>query len=85
VVLYNKWEHYCGQEYVCAGSLFTPQVSHVWIDLRGIQVIMGQLQMKAPGLMDTASMMVACDEGLLAMNESNPTGISEPQIKGEGA
>ena len=32
-----RWEHYCGQEYLYAGPLFTHQLSHVWIDFRGIQ------------------------------------------------
>ena len=32
-----KWEHCYGQEYLYAGPLFTHQLSHVWIDFRGIQ------------------------------------------------
>ena len=32
-----KWEHYYGQDYIYAGPLFTHQLSHVWIDFRGIQ------------------------------------------------
>ncbi len=32
-----KWEHNYGQEYLYAGPLFTHQLSHVWIDFRGIQ------------------------------------------------
>ena len=32
-----KWEHCYGQEYLYAGSLFAHQLSHVWIDFRGIQ------------------------------------------------
>lgn len=32
-----QWEHYGGQEYLYAGPLFTHQLSHVWIDFRGIQ------------------------------------------------
>lgn len=32
-----KWEHCCGQDYLYAGPLFTHQLSHVWIDFRGIQ------------------------------------------------
>ncbi|MGK2951424.1 MAG: glucoamylase family protein [Thiobacillus sp.] len=32
-----RWERCCGQEYLYAGSLFTHQLSHVWIDFRGIQ------------------------------------------------
>ena len=32
-----KWEHNYGQDYLYAGSLFTHQLSHVWIDFRGIQ------------------------------------------------
>jgi hypothetical protein len=32
-----KWEHCYGQEYLYAGALFTHQLSHVWIDFRGIQ------------------------------------------------
>ncbi len=31
-----KWEHW-GQEYLYAGPLFTHQLSHIWIDFRGIQ------------------------------------------------
>ena len=32
-----RWEHCYGQEYLYAGSLFIHQLSHVWIDFRGIQ------------------------------------------------
>ena len=32
-----KWEHCYGQEYLYAGPLFTHQLSHIWIDFRGIQ------------------------------------------------
>ena len=32
-----KWERNYGQEYLYAGSLFTHQLSHIWIDFRGIQ------------------------------------------------
>ena len=32
-----RWEQCYGYEYVYAGSLFTHQLSHVWIDFRGIQ------------------------------------------------
>ena len=32
-----QWEHCYGQEYLYAGPLFTHQLSHVWIDFRGIQ------------------------------------------------
>lgn len=32
-----KWEHIYGQDYLYAGPLFTHQLSHVWIDFRGIQ------------------------------------------------
>ncbi len=32
-----KWKKCCGQEYLYAGPLFTHQLSHVWIDFRGIQ------------------------------------------------
>jgi hypothetical protein len=32
-----KWEHCCGQDYLYAGPLFTHQLSHVWIDFRGIR------------------------------------------------
>ena len=32
-----RWEHCYGQDYLYAGSLFTYQLSHVWIDFRGIQ------------------------------------------------
>ena len=32
-----RWEHHYGYEYLYAGPLFTHQLSHVWIDFRGIQ------------------------------------------------
>ena len=32
-----KWESRYGQDYLYAGPLFTHQLSHVWIDFRGIQ------------------------------------------------
>lgn len=32
-----QWESCYGHEYLYAGSLFTHQLSHVWIDFRGIQ------------------------------------------------
>lgn len=32
-----RWEHGNGPEYLYAGPLFTHQLSHVWIDFRGIQ------------------------------------------------
>ena len=32
-----QWDRCYGQEYLYAGSLFTHQLSHVWIDFRGIQ------------------------------------------------
>ena len=32
-----RWEQCYGFDYVYAGSLFTHQLSHVWIDFRGIQ------------------------------------------------
>ena len=32
-----RWEKCYGYEYLYAGSLFTHQLSHVWIDFRGIQ------------------------------------------------
>ena len=32
-----RWESHFGQEYLYAGSLFTHQLSHVWVDFRGIQ------------------------------------------------
>ncbi len=32
-----KWGNYCGQEYLYSGPLFTHQLSHIWIDFRGIQ------------------------------------------------
>ena len=32
-----RWESHFGQEYLYAGSLFTHQLSHFWIDFRGIQ------------------------------------------------
>ncbi|MDP3833530.1 MAG: glucoamylase family protein [Hydrogenophaga sp.] len=32
-----QWKHCFGQDYLYAGSLFTHQLSHVWIDFRDIQ------------------------------------------------
>jgi len=32
-----RWEHCHGYEYLYAGPLFTHQLSHIWIDFRGIQ------------------------------------------------
>ncbi len=32
-----RWQHRYGYDYLYAGSLFTHQLSHVWIDFRGIQ------------------------------------------------
>ena len=32
-----RWEQCFGQDYLYAGPLFTHQLSHVWIDFRGIQ------------------------------------------------
>ena len=32
-----KWETSYGQDYLYSGSLFTHQLSHIWIDFRGIQ------------------------------------------------
>src|SRR5450759_2849810 len=32
-----KWEHCYGYDYLYAGPLFTHQLSHIWIDFRGIQ------------------------------------------------
>jgi hypothetical protein len=32
-----RWERYYGYEYLYAGPLFTHQLSHAWIDFRGIQ------------------------------------------------
>jgi hypothetical protein len=32
-----KWEHCYGFDYLYAGSLFTHQLSHLWIDFRGIR------------------------------------------------
>ena len=32
-----RWEHCYAQDYLYAGPLFTHQLSHVWIDFRGIQ------------------------------------------------
>ena len=32
-----RWEHCYGYEYLYAGPLFTHQLSHIWIDFRGIQ------------------------------------------------
>jgi hypothetical protein len=32
-----RWERHYGQDYLYAGPLFTHQLSHVWIDFRGIQ------------------------------------------------
>jgi hypothetical protein len=32
-----KWQHSYGYDYLYAGSLFTHQLSHIWIDFRGLQ------------------------------------------------
>lgn len=32
-----EWGNFCGQEYLYAGPLFIHQLSHCWIDFRGIQ------------------------------------------------
>jgi hypothetical protein len=32
-----EWKNSCGYDYLYAGSLFTHQLSHIWIDFRGIQ------------------------------------------------
>ena len=32
-----QWEQSYGQEYLYAGPLFTHQLSHIWVDFRGIQ------------------------------------------------
>jgi hypothetical protein len=32
-----QWKHSFGYDYLYAGSLFTHQLSHIWIDFRGIQ------------------------------------------------
>ena len=32
-----RWQHRYGYEYLYAASLFTHQLSHIWIDFRGIQ------------------------------------------------
>jgi hypothetical protein len=32
-----RWEHCYGYDYLYAGPLFTHQLSHVWIDFRGLQ------------------------------------------------
>lgn len=32
-----RWEHHYGFDYLYAGPLFTHQLSHMWIDFRGIQ------------------------------------------------
>jgi len=32
-----RWQHCYGYDYLYAGSLFTHQLSHLWIDFRGIQ------------------------------------------------
>lgn len=32
-----RWDHCYGHDYLYAGPLFTHQLSHVWIDFRGIQ------------------------------------------------
>jgi hypothetical protein len=38
-----QWRHSYGYNYLYAGSLFTHQLSHIWIDFRGIQdVFMGE-------------------------------------------
>jgi len=37
VAVTYRWEQCYGYGYVYAGPLFTHQLSHVWIDFRGIQ------------------------------------------------
>jgi hypothetical protein len=32
-----EWQHHYGYDYLYAGSLFTHQLSHIWIEFRGIQ------------------------------------------------
>jgi hypothetical protein len=32
-----RWEHYYGYDYLYSGPLFTHQLSHIWVDFRGIQ------------------------------------------------
>ena len=32
-----EWKNSCGYDYLYAGPLFTHQISHLWIDFRGIQ------------------------------------------------
>jgi hypothetical protein len=32
-----EWKNNCGYDYLYAGPLFTHQISHLWIDFRGIQ------------------------------------------------
>ena len=32
-----EWGVHCGQEYLYSGPLFTHQLSHLWVDFRGIQ------------------------------------------------
>jgi len=32
-----RWEHYKGYDYLYAGPLFTHQLSHIWVDFRGLQ------------------------------------------------
>jgi len=32
-----QWKNNCGYDYLYAGPLFTHQISHLWIDFRGIQ------------------------------------------------
>ncbi len=32
-----RWEHYYGYDFLFAGPFFTHQLSHIWIDFRGIQ------------------------------------------------
>jgi len=39
-----RWEHSYGYEYLYAGPLFTHQLSHIWIDFRGIQDSFMRLQ-----------------------------------------
>ena len=41
-----RWEHCYGYEYLYAGPLFIHQLSHVWIDFRGIQ----DASMRAKGI-----------------------------------
>jgi hypothetical protein len=54
-----RWEHCYGYEYLYAGPLFTHQLSHVWIDFRGIQDAF--MRVKASTISRTAVARLMCN------------------------